>query len=129
MKRNLVVVLCFCLAQLCFAQIRLDTIPNGTRISELVENYFLADNMIPVGINFYGNWLNTRTFHNGAGTIGLDSGIFLSTGNAEEALQHPDSLMNRYLDTLQLDFRVENFEKLVGFQAELKYDTSALEIQ
>ena len=98
MKKTLPAFLCMWLTHISFAQIRLDTLPSGTRVSDLVENYFLADNMIPVGINFYGNWINVRTFSNGEATIGLDSGIFLSTGNSEEVLQHPDSLMNGNLE-------------------------------
>ncbi|NET37818.1 MAG: T9SS type A sorting domain-containing protein [Cyanothece sp. SIO1E1] len=98
MKKTLLAFLCLCLAHISFAQIRLDALPSGTRVSDLVENYFLADNIIPVGMNFHGNWSNVRTFSNGEATIGLDSGIFLSTGNSEEVLQHPDSLMSSDLE-------------------------------
>ena len=98
MKKTLLAFLCLCLAHISFGQIRLDTLPSGTRVSDLVENYFLADNIIPVGMNFHGNWSNVRTFSNGEATIGLDSGIFLSTGNSEEVLQHPDSLMSSDLE-------------------------------
>lgn len=94
MKKTLLAFLCCFSVQLVFAQIRLDSIPSGTGVSELLENHFLADNMILVGDNFYGNWSNIRIFSNGQSTIGLDSGIFLSTGDSDEALQHPDSLMN-----------------------------------
>lgn len=98
MKKTLLAFLCLSLAHISFGQIRLDTLPSGTRTSDLVENYFLADNMIPVGMNFHGNWSNVRTFSNGEAVIGLDSGIFLSTGHSEEVLQHPDSLMNGDLE-------------------------------
>ncbi|MBX2871329.1 MAG: choice-of-anchor L domain-containing protein [Saprospiraceae bacterium] len=112
MKKTLLACLCLSLAHISFAQITLDTLPNGTRVSDLVENYFLADNMIPLGMNFHGNWFNVRTFSNGEATIGLDSGIFLTTGKPEEVLQDPDSLMNSDLEEQPVNSIIQSIYEL-----------------
>lgn len=67
---------------------------------------------------------------------GLKRGDLGGNADAARGGAPPDSLFLRLKngfvatsDTLRLDFRVENFEELVGFQVELKYDTAALEFQ
>lgn len=102
MKKILLAFVCLCLAQLSVGQIRLDSVPVGVDVEELLQAFFLADNMIPVGANFYGNWPNTRIFSNGEAIIGLDSGIFISTGNPDESLQDPDSLLSTDLPEMDL---------------------------
>ncbi len=65
---------------------------------------------------------------------GLKRGDLGGNADAARGGAPPDSLFLRLKngfvatnDTLRLDFRVENFKELVGFQVELKYDTSALD--
>lgn len=76
-----------------------------------------------------------------ADTLGLDfygvkRGDIGGNASAARGYSPPDSLFLRLKngfaaanDTLQLDLRVENFEELVGFQVELRYDTAALDFQ
>ncbi|NRB49538.1 MAG: T9SS type A sorting domain-containing protein [Saprospiraceae bacterium] len=72
----------------------------------------------------------------GADFYGLKRGDLGGNADAARGGAPPDSLFLRLKngfvatnDTFRLDFRVENFEELVGFQTELMYDTAALDFQ
>jgi|GEM_PF-5186019 len=71
-----------------------------------------------------------------ANFYGLKRGDLGGNADAARGGAPPDSLFFRLKngfvaasETVQLDFRLENFEQVVGFQMELKYDTAALEFQ
>lgn len=72
------------------------------------------------GLNFYG----------------VKRGDIGGNATAARGGAPPDSLFlrlkNGYVpkgEQVRLDFRVENFDELVGFQAELRYDTTALDFE
>lgn len=71
-----------------------------------------------------------------ANFFGLKRGDLGGNADAARGGAPPDSLFFRLKngfvaasETVQLDFRLENFEQVVGFQMELKYDTAALDFQ
>lgn len=71
-----------------------------------------------------------------ANFYGLKRGDLGGNADAARGGAPPDSLFFRLKngfvaasETVQLDFRLENFEQVVGFQMELKYDTAALDFQ
>lgn len=61
-----------------------DIIFNGVGMVDLFKNYFLDDNMILVGVNYYGIWGDVWIFWNGGDVVGLDLGIFFCIGNLDE---------------------------------------------
>lgn len=86
----------------------------------------------PTSITIEGLNMDVST----ADFYGLKRGDLGGNADAARGGAPPDSLFlrlkNAYVsqgEAMQLDFRVENFEELVGFQVELKYDTAALDFQ
>ncbi len=112
MKKTLLAFLCLSLAHISFGQMVFDTIPNGVGTVDLLKNHFLDDNMILVGANYYGIWGDVRTFRNGGDVVGLDSGIFLCTGNPDEVLQHPDTMLSADREDWELMDLIQDIKDL-----------------
>lgn len=102
MKKTLLAFLCMYLAQICLAQMQLNSISEDWWQNDLAKDYFLADDIILLQATLLADYSGVTTFDYGLSTVGLESGVFICTGNAYEVLQAPDTLMSGDLDEWDL---------------------------